>query len=284
MARKKEELKTSGDTLFNILGVSALLIALLFALYPLSWMVLNAFRTNEEMILKPLNIPSNIDFSVFSTAWKRANFDSAFLSSIINSAAVVLLVLVTGSLSAFTLSRNKFPGNKWIVKLLMASIIISGQLILIPMFFVMRDLRIYDTLLSTIFANTAMSLPICIYLLYGFFNEIPYEIEESAMIDGSTRWGFYYKFIVPLSIPIASTIIIFTALWSWNEYLFALTFLKDDAIRTIPLQLQNFFGRFSTEYDKLFAALSISVLPILILYVMLQKAFIKGMTAGAVKM
>ena len=284
MARLNEGEKPSGDTLFNILGVVVLLIALLFALYPLTWMMLNAFRTNEEMILKPLSMPSNFDFGVFATAWDRANFDNAFMSSVINSAAVVLMVLVTGSLAAFTLSRNRFPGDKWIVKLLMASIIISGQLILIPMFFVMRDLSIYDTLLSTIFANTAMSLPICIYLLYGFFNEIPLEIEESAMIDGTTRWGFYYKFIVPLSIPIASTIIIFTALWSWNEYLFALTFLKNDAIRTIPLQLQNFFGRFSTEYDKLFAALSISVLPILILYVLLQKAFIKGMTAGAVKM
>lgn len=225
-----------------------------------------------------------MDFSVFVEAWQRANFDTAFINSVINSVGAVVLVLLTGSPAAFALARIKFPGNKLIVKVLMASIIISGQLILIPLFFVMKNLGIYNTLLSTILANSAMALPLCIYLFYGFFREIPIEIEESTMIDGCGRWSFYYKFIIPLSKPIVSTIIIFVALWSWNEYLFALTFLKNDSIRTIPLQLQNFFGRWSTEYDMIFAALSISIVPVIIIYISLQQAFIKGLTAGAVKM
>jgi raffinose/stachyose/melibiose transport system permease protein len=280
---KSKEIRLGGDRAFNVIGVSILAIAIIFCIYPLIWMVLNSFRTNSEMFVKPLSIPSAIDFGVFAAAWSRANFNSAFFNSIINTASTVALVLVTASPAAFALSRMKFPGNKLIVKLLTASIIISGQLILIPLFFVMKNLNIYNTLLSTILGYTAMDLPLCIYLFYGFFNEIPVEIEESSKIDGCSKWNFYTRFIIPLSRPIISTIVIFVSLWSWNEYLYALTFLKDDAIRTIPLQIQTFFGRYSTEYNMVFAVLSISIIPVLAVYVAMQGSFIKGLTAGAVK-
>jgi len=270
--------------LFNFVGTIILSICLLFSFYPLIWMLLNSFKTNDEIFLSPMGLPSSFDLSVYAVAWERANFSSAFLSSIINSAASVALVLITGTLAAFALARIKFRGNALIVKLLTISIIISGQLILIPLFYTMQRLHLYNSLWATIFANTAMSLPLCIYLLYSFFREIPFEIEESTWIDGCGTFKFYYKFVLPLSKPILSTVIIFVSLWTWNEYLFALTFLKVESIRTIPLQLQSFFSRYSVEYDKLFAALSISLLPILTVYIILQKAFIKGLTAGAVKM
>jgi len=282
--KKVNESKLSGDFGFNLIGIIVLLIAIVMCLYPFIWMVLNSFRTNDEMFLKPLSIPSNINFSIFPVAWERANFGRAVINSSINTICTVLLVIITESPAAFALSRMRFPGREAILKLLAVSIVISGQLILIPLFFVMKDLNIYNTIMSTIIGDAAMDLPICITLLYGFFNEIPVEIDESATIDGCSRWVFYRKFIIPLSKPIISTIVIFVSLWTWNEYLFALTFLKDDSVRTIPLQLQNFFGRWSTEYDMVFAVLSISIIPLLILYATMQKSFIKGLTAGAVKM
>lgn len=271
------------DRIFNVIGVTILVLSLIVTFYPLLWMVMNSFKTNSEIITSPLKFPTQFSLEVFKVAWERANFDTALVSSLKNSAAVVVLTLVTGSLAGFAFARNRFPGDKFILRVLVLSIIVSAQLVMIPLFFVVRDLKIYDTLWSTIFSTTALNLPICIYLFQGFFKEIPYEIEESAMIDGCGRLRFYYRFIIPLSKPIAATVIIFSALWSWNEYLLALTFLKSNPIRTIPLQLQNFFGRWSTQYDQLFAALSISIVPLLIIYVFLQKAFIKGMTAGAVK-
>jgi raffinose/stachyose/melibiose transport system permease protein len=276
--------KIDGDTIFNGVGFVVLVGALLFSTYPLIWSVLNSFRTNEEMFFSPLSLPTRYNFAIFINAWNRASFHYAIVNSVLNSFGTVLIVLLTGSPAAFALARIKFPGNTLIVKVLVSSIIISGQLILIPLFFVMRDLKIYNSLLATILANAALDLPLCIYLFHGFFKEIPLEIEESAMMDGGTKWVFYYKFIIPLSKPILSTVVIFVSLWSWNEYLFALTFLKDDMVRTIPLQLQNFFGRWSTEYNLLFAALSISIVPIIALYISMQSSFIKGLTAGAVKM
>jgi raffinose/stachyose/melibiose transport system permease protein len=148
---------------------------------------------------------------------------------------------------------------------------------------VLQTFHIYNTLWSTIIADAAMDLPICIILFTGFFKEIPYEIEESTIIEGCSKWNFFIRFIIPLSKPIVATSLIFVSLWTWNEYLFALTFLKDNSKRTIPLQLSNFFGRFATEYGLLFAALTISIVPLILLYVFMQKSFIKGLTAGAVK-
>jgi raffinose/stachyose/melibiose transport system permease protein len=283
MARSGEK-RLGGDLAFNAIGTAFLIAVLFFSAYPLLWSLLNSFRTNEEMFMSPLSLPLKLDFAVFGTAWARANFTTSLANSLANAAGTVAIVLATGSAAAFALARIEFPGNRLIVKVLVSSIIISGQLILIPLFFVMRDLGIYNTLLSSILANAGIDLPLCIYLFYGFFKDIPLEIEESATIDGGTKWVFYSRFVLPLSKPIFSTVTIFVALWSWNEYLYALTFLKDDAVRTIPLQLQNFFGRWSTEYSLLFAALSISVLPIIALYIAMQGSFIKGLTAGAVKM
>jgi raffinose/stachyose/melibiose transport system permease protein len=271
------------DAVFDFVGHCILILALLAAFSPLLWMVLGSFRTTSEMFSKPMALPEKIDFSVFATAWKRANYNTALVNSILNTVGTNIIVLIASSSAAFALARIKFPGAKFISGVLSSSIVISGQLILIPLFFVLQRFHVYNTLWATIIADAAMDLPICITLFTGFFKGIPYEIEESTVMDGCSRWKFFVRFIIPLSKPIVATSVIFVSLWTWNEYLFALTFLKDNSARTIPLQLQNFFGRFATEYSLLFAALSISIVPLILLYVSMQKSFIKGLTAGAVK-
>jgi raffinose/stachyose/melibiose transport system permease protein len=273
----------SGDLIFDTVGHIILIAALILSLAPLLWMVLGSFRTTAEMFSKPMALPEKFDFSVFKTAWRRASYNTAAVNSILNTIGTNIIVLVVSSSAAFALARIPFPGSKFITGILSSSIVISGQLVLIPLFFVLQTLRIYNTLWSTIIADAAMDLPICIILFTGFFREIPFEIEESTVIDGCPRWKFFVRFIIPLSKPIVATSLIFVSLWTWNEYLFALTFLKDNGSRTIPLQLSNFFGRFATEYGLLFAALSISIVPLVILYVSMQKSFIKGLTAGAIK-
>lgn len=282
MANKEK--KILGDNrIFNIIGWIVLAAALIASLFPFIWMVIGSFRSNAEMFENPLGLPAVFDFSVFAVAWKRANFNTALVNSFLNCIGTNMIVLIASATAAFALARIVFPGKKLINSILAASIVISGQLILIPLFFTLKDLRLYNSLWSTIIADAAMDLPICITLFVTFFQDIPYEIEESTMIDGCTKWGFFARFVIPLSRPIVSSVIIFVSLWTWNEYLFALTFLKDDRVRTIPLQLQNFQGRYSTEYGLLFAALTISIVPLIILYISMQKSFIKGLTAGAIK-
>jgi raffinose/stachyose/melibiose transport system permease protein len=271
------------DFTFDMTGNVILIIALVVSFSPIIWMMLNSFRTTNEMFSKPMAMPVKYDFSVFVTAWKRASYNTALVNSLLNTIGTNIIVLVVSASAAFALARIDFPGAKLIVGVLSSSIVISGQLVLIPLFFVLRMIGIYNTLWATIIADAAMDMPICIILFTGFFRNIPYEIEESTVIEGCTKWDFFIRFVIPLSKPIVATSLIFVSLWTWNEYLFALTFLKDNSVRTIPLQLQNFFGRFATEYSLLFAALSISIIPLIILYVFMQKSFIKGLTAGAIK-
>lgn len=274
----------NSDIIFDIVGIVILVISTIVSIYPLIWMMLGSFKENQEIFLNTLALPREWNFGIFSEVWNRANYGTASKNSILNLVGTNAIVLVTASMAAFSLARIKFIGRTVVNAALSSSIVISGQLILIPLFFVVKNLNIYNTLWATIIADAAMDLPICTILFMTFFKEIPYEIEESSMLDGCTKSGFFIRFIVPLSKPIISTIVIFVSLWTWNEYLFALTFLKDDAVRTIPLQLQNFRGRFAVEYNAIFAALSMAIIPLIILYILMQKSFVKGLTAGAVKM
>lgn len=274
----------NSDRVFNVVGALLLIFALILSFYPLMWMVLGSFRSNNELFLDTLSLPKVWDFSVFREVWVRANFGIAARNSLVNLIGTNIIVLLASSTAAFALARIQFVGTKFISSLLSSSIVISGQLILIPLFFVVKNLKIYNSLWSTMIAGAAMDLPICIILFATFFKEIPYEIEESTMIDGCSKAGFFVRFIIPLSKPIVSSIIIFVSLWTWNEYLYALTFLKEDSVRTIPLQLQNFRGRFAVEYNSIFAALSLAIIPLIALYMLMQKSFVKGLTAGAVKM
>jgi len=247
-------------------------------------MLLNAFRTNEELFQKPLSLPQVYDLSIYQKAWEQASFSTAFLNSLLVTTCSVVLIMAASILAAFALARIKFRGNTFFLRLFTSSIVISGQVILIPLFFIIKNLGLYNNLASVILTGSAIGLPISITILYGFFKEIPLEIEEATQIDGCSKIRFLFSFVLPLSKPVLASVIIFQSLWNWNEYLYALTFLKDEPIRTIPIQLSVFFMRYTTEWNKLFAALSISIVPLLILYLFLQKYFIKGLAAGAVKL
>lgn len=273
----------NSDTLFRFIGTVILVTALIASIFPLLWMVTGCFKSNKELFSNPLALPEHISFAVFAEAWRRANFMTALKNSMVNTVGTNVIAIFASSAAAYALARIEFPGSEYLNGMLSSSMVISGQLILIPLFFTIRQYHLYNTIWSTVIADAALDLPICIILFSTFFKEIPDEIEESAILDGCGKLGFYFRFVLPLSKPIVSSVMIFVSLWTWNEYLFALTFLKDDAVRTIPLQLQNFQGRYATEYGLIFAVLSISIIPLIILYALNQRSFIKGLTAGAVK-
>lgn len=273
----------NSDMLFQYVGIVILAAALITSVFPLLWMLTGCFKSNKELFSNPLALPEHISFAVFAEAWRRANFMTALKNSLLNTVGTNVIAIFAASTAAYALSRIEFPGSKYLNGILSSSMVISGQLILIPLFFTIRQYHLYNTIWSTVIADAALDLPICIILFSTFFRDIPDEIEESAILDGCGKFGFYVRFVLPLSKPIVSSVMIFVSLWTWNEYLFALTFLKDNGVRTIPLQLQNFQGRYATEYGLIFAVLSISIIPLIILYALNQRSFIKGLTAGAVK-
>ncbi|MDR0730709.1 MAG: carbohydrate ABC transporter permease [Treponema sp.] len=275
--------KSGGDLAFDCVSTAILFLALLVTFYPFMWMILNSFRGTAEIFQRSFSFPRRFDFSVFPRAWRQANFSVTFKNSIALTAAIVLINLSFGAMAAFAIARLRFPGRTALHRLLSSSMIISGQLILIPLFLIVRTLKIYDNLLSVILSSSAIMMPFSIIYLHSFFRNIPGEIEESTVMDGCPKRIFFVRFVLPLSKPALASLCIFQSLGAWNEYLYSLTFLKTESVRTIPLQMVNFFTQYQTDWQRLFAALSIAVVPLLFLYGLSQKYFIRGLTAGAVK-
>jgi raffinose/stachyose/melibiose transport system permease protein len=251
--------------------------------YPILWMVLNSFKTNQAIFADVIKLPIAFDFNIFLKAWKAAEFTVAFRNSIIVTFAAIAIILIVGSLAAFGLSHMDFKLKNFFLSLFIGAQIISGQIILLPLFKLMKDLRLLGNLASLIIVNSAMGLPLSIFLLWGFFRGLSREIYDAAKIDGCNNFNYYLRFVLPLSKPIVAGIVIFQSLFIWNEYLFALTFTNKPAVRTIPLQLQVFFTAYSRDYQLTFAGLTMAIIPILLIYLFTQKFFIKGLLAGSIK-
>lgn len=258
-----------------------LFIVVCVCLYPLIWMVLNGFRTETEIFLQPLGIPSHLNFDNFVSAWDTIS--SSILDTAVATATTVVAVTIFSSMAAYPLSRMRFRGM-WVIFLtFMACQMVSRENVLITLFSLFNRLGMLNSIASVICADTAFGVPFALLLFWQFFREIPDELEEATRVDGCTRWMFYWKFVLPLSRSVISTVVIFQALGTWNDYLFPLAFLHNPSVQMISTSLQAFFSEFTTNYGALFAALSITTIPIILLYLGLQKAFIRGLTGGMLK-
>jgi raffinose/stachyose/melibiose transport system permease protein len=255
----------------------------LVSVYPFFWMVTSALKDTRDIFLRPASLPSRIDLRVFTLTWQAAKLGTAFRNSLIVTVTAVAAVVLASSLAAFPLARMRFRGQKLILTAFVSGQIVSAQIVLVPLFALYVSLQWFDTPASLISACTAFGLPLSVFLFWSFFTELPKEIEESTKIDGCPSLAFFALVLVPLSTPIFASVVIFQSLFIWNEYLFALTFLKRAEVRTIPIQLQVFFAQYSTDWARLFAALTMTVVPVIVIYLSMQRAFIKGLTAGAVK-
>ena len=173
-------------------------------------MIGNSFKTTEGIFLRPISLPNTVDLSVFSTAWAQARFSRALMNSVVSTVATVLMVLLFAALAAFPLARMNFTGNTIILRFFVVSIIVSAPVIVIPLFYMLINQKLYNTLGAIIVTNATMGIPLAVYLFWGFFKEIPLEIEESTQIDGCARWTFFWSFVVPLSRPVIATIAIFS--------------------------------------------------------------------------
>ncbi|WP_201764774.1 carbohydrate ABC transporter permease [Leadbettera azotonutricia] len=244
---------------------------------------MNSFRTNNELYTNPLGLPTGLDFSVFVRAWDRGHFSYALRNSIILTVTTVIITVVLSSLAAYPLARMQFKGRGFLYMAIISGQMVSAQIILIPLFVLFRDMHLLGTLGSVMLAVAAGSIPFSTLLFVNAFREIPKEIDDSTEIDGCSRLQYFFRILLPLTMPIFASVIIFQALGVWNEYLLSLTFLSQQRSRTITLELKNFFGAYQSDWPGVFAALTMTVVPVLILYLFLQKYFIKGLTAGAVK-
>lgn len=262
-------------------GIIFIVFLLGISLYPFVWMILNSFKSNMEIFKQTFSLPENWDFSIFRKAWEFGEFSGALSISALVTGSVVVCTLFVSSMAAFATSHLEFRGRSLFLNAFVGLQVVSGQMLLISIFRLLQNIRLFNTRTGLILTCISFSIPFSAYIMHSFFGGIPHELYESAQIDGCPDFLYFTKILVPLSKPVFASVAIFVAMSTWNEFLFAMTFLRKE--RTLTVQLQTFFSSYSGDYNIAFAGLTIAVLPVLLIYLCMQKYFIKGLTSGAVK-
>ncbi|MFF2907858.1 carbohydrate ABC transporter permease [Paenibacillus sp. NPDC057934] len=260
-----------------------LLVYALVTLYPLFWLFISSFKSNQEFFGSPFALPSVWQFDNYTRAWEIGGIGKAFMNSVIVSVLSLVLTLFLGTLTAFIVSRLEFRFKGFIMMLFVLGMLIPIHSTLVPLFILMKSLGILDTYASLILPYTAFELPIAVFVIAAYLTSVPKELEEAAMIDGNGYWGIFFRIIVPLSVPAMATVSILGFLRFWNDFAFALVFINKQALKTLPLSLSMFSDGYGTDYSLTMAAMSIAVIPTIIIYLLFQNQIMKGMVAGAVK-
>jgi raffinose/stachyose/melibiose transport system permease protein len=270
-----------------IKGVSHIIL-LFFSIattYPLLWMLFSSLKSQAEFYTNLWWIPKAWLWENYTIAWKTAKLSTTYWNSIVVTLASIVLVVLFSYLGAYSFARFDSRFNKILMLIFLSALMIPGQITLIPLFKVELLLGVYNTKLGLILPAVAGGMPFSIFLLATFIRSIPRELDEAAEIDGASRMGILWKIVFPLSRPGMATVVILTFIGVWNDFFLALVMIKDPANYTIPLGMMAFTQQFSdTNYSEVFAALTATVLPMIIIYLIFQRFFISGLTQGALKL
>lgn len=261
-----------------ILAVYAVLI-----LAPLTVVLFGSFKTTPELFAHPFTPPSRLSLDNYTTVLGEKHLDQAFLNSAIVTACSVTLTLFLASLAAYGTAR--IPGWRgWLIfGFLVLGMSVPAQANMIPQYVLFDRLGLLDSLTGLVLINIVTGLPVAVFILGGFMRTLPREIYEATSVDGAGPWRTYRSVALPLSLPSVAATAIFLFVIHWNELLYPLLFIQSPEKRTLPLALLSFTGEFLTEYPLLFTGVIIASTPVVIAYVLLQRYFVTGMTAGAVK-
>jgi raffinose/stachyose/melibiose transport system permease protein len=261
-----------------------LLPVLLFAMGPVLMLLANSLRTNEEILTFPLGLPTALQWGNYPAAWEAARFSTAFRNSLFLTLATILGVSLIGIPAAYALARLRPRGNQLITVYFLVAITIPAQLYLVPLFFIWARLDLIDTLPALIPIYCAIYLPFSIFLLRSYFLSLPLELEDAARIDGCSELQVLAHIIVPLSTPAVTTLAVIVSVWSWNEFLFAATMLRSAEVRTVTLNFMAFTSSWETDFAQQSAGAVLAALPVVLLYVLLQRQFVQGVAQGGVKL
>lgn len=275
----KKVARKTGKFAYNI----GLMLFSIGCIFPIIWIIYSSFKTKEEFMMNIVSLPEQIQFDNYIKAWVEGKLHVNFVSSLLNSLVTVFFVIFLSFCVGYVLSRYKFRGRNFIYTLFLVGMMTPIYALIVPLFIQMQNLHMDNKFYTLIIPYIAIRLPLSVFLFESFVKTIPIELEEAAYMDGATPVKTMFSIILPLSRPIVATVLILSFLDTWNEFPFALTLVSDKALRTIPVALTNFQGQFTTDYTTLMAALVISSLPVIIVYLCFSKKIIQGMTAGAVK-
>lgn len=262
----------------------ALLWLVIYCLFPLAWMISSSLKPTEDTyVIPPLWIPPHPTLHSYQMTLGIQNFPRYFFNSSVVSISTTLLAMVFAGLAGYGFSRFKFRGSRVLMIFTLITQMFPGILLIIPYFSMMGAAGLLNTYPALVIAYTSFSLPFCVWMLKGFFDSIPAELDQAAMIDGCSRISAFLRVILPLSMPGLVATAIFSFLVAWNEFLFAVVLTSTPSMYLITVGIASNIGQFRIQWNDLMAASVLATLPTIVLYAFLERYLVQGLTAGAVK-
>jgi len=272
----------------GILGAILVLFSIVW-LSPLYIVLVNSFKSRSEMYANVLAMPKQLTWEYYSEAFAKMNFGTSFLNSLILTVVSIFLIVVLSSMAAWMLARTGGKLSYILFGVFIATMLIPFQTIMMPLMQVMSWIgkntifQMLNTRGGLIYMYIGFGASMAIFLYHGFVKTIPISIEEAATIDGGNKWNIFWRIVFPILKPTTVTVIILDVIWIWNDYLLPSLTLTSRDLRTIPLSTAKFFGQYQNEWNMAMAALAMTIIPVVILYISAQKYIIKGVAAGSVK-
>jgi multiple sugar transport system permease protein/raffinose/stachyose/melibiose transport system permease protein len=260
------------------------LVLILVCLFPFAWMALSSIKTLPELYTIPPHwLPDAPTLGNYATVLFNSNIPRYFLNSVIISVGSTALALLLAVFASYGFARFNFWGKR-----LFQSFVLVGQLlptaaIIVPLFITLRYLGLVNTYWGLILVYTIITLPLSVWMLQSYFRAIPYELEEAAIMDGTSRVGVLFRIVLPLSLPGIVAVVVYAFVTTWNEFIFALCFATDSTVKTLPIGLAEFSTEFNTDWGGVMAASLVMTLPVALLFLSMQRLFVSGLTAGATK-
>jgi multiple sugar transport system permease protein len=253
--------------------------------FPLFWMITTALKPRVEVLrIPPTILPQDPTFTHFSDLLLRTPFPTYFLNSVIVAGGTTIIVLVVGTLGAYSLVRFQYPGREWLARVVLFTYLLPHVVIVIPLYLMVAKLGIINSLFSLVLTYTAFALPFGLWLLRSFMSAIPGDLESAALIDGASRMGAFFDVILPLALPGILSTALFTFIVAWNEYLFALVLISSDVNKTLPVGVISLASTgFEVDWSMLMAASVLMSVPLVVLFAGLQKHLTRGFGTGGNK-
>ncbi len=263
----------------------ALILWSLLVILPLVWTLLSSFKSTQEVLGNPLSLPGKLRFENYANAWTTAGIGRYFVNTVIVVGCALVLVMILGAMCAYVLARFTFPGNRLIYYSMLAGLTFPVFLAIVPLFFVLKNLSLLNTLPGLIVTYVAFALPFTVFFLHSFFKALPGEVYEAAQIDGAGEWRSFFSVMLPMARPGMASVAIFNFLGLWNQFLLPVALNTDSNNYVLSQGMASFASQagYAVDFGALFAAVVITVAPVLVVYIIFQRQLQVSVTAGGVK-
>ncbi|MGI3783819.1 MAG: carbohydrate ABC transporter permease [Janthinobacterium lividum] len=284
-AARRQPKGNAGDTAVTVGSHAVLIIWSLLVIIPLLWVIMSSFKTSSEIFASPFALPQRLRFDNYAHAWTTAGIGNFFVNSVIVVFGALVLTMLFGSMSAYVLARFPFPGNRVIYYLMLAGLTFPIFLAIVPLFFVLRGVGLLNTLPGLILTYAAFAFPFTVFFLYSFFRSLPKSVAEAAAMDGAGEWRIFFQIMLPMARPGLATVAILNFVGLWNQFLLpvALNTNTDNYVLTQGMASFASQAGYSVDFGALFAAVVITVVPVLVVYLIFQRQLQGSVSQGTNK-